>query len=102
MIAVTTRSLIPPTFGVWQALCEIPRPASTKSYTDIAQRTGSPNAVRAVGERVHPMRSPSPFLVIGSCETTGRYPAIDGVCSVSAHCSIARRHPIEAICPAFQ
>jgi AraC family transcriptional regulator, regulatory protein of adaptative response / methylated-DNA-[protein]-cysteine methyltransferase len=32
---------------VWQALCEIPA-GSTTSYTDIAQRIGSPQAVRAV------------------------------------------------------
>ncbi|MBB5214033.1 bifunctional DNA-binding transcriptional regulator/O6-methylguanine-DNA methyltransferase Ada [Parapusillimonas granuli] len=33
---------------VWQALREIP-PGSTATYSDIAQRIGSPNAVRAVG-----------------------------------------------------
>jgi len=33
---------------VWQALREIP-PGSTASYTDIANRIGSPKAVRAVG-----------------------------------------------------
>src|SRR5690606_29952222 len=33
---------------VWQALREIP-PGSTVSYSDIAERIGSPKAVRAVG-----------------------------------------------------
>jgi AraC family transcriptional regulator of adaptative response/methylated-DNA-[protein]-cysteine methyltransferase len=33
--------------GVWQALCEIPA-GSKVSYTDIAQRIGSPKSVRAV------------------------------------------------------
>jgi AraC family transcriptional regulator of adaptative response/methylated-DNA-[protein]-cysteine methyltransferase len=34
---------------VWQALCEIPA-GTTASYTDIAQRIGAPNAVRAVAK----------------------------------------------------
>ncbi|MDE2593164.1 MAG: bifunctional DNA-binding transcriptional regulator/O6-methylguanine-DNA methyltransferase Ada [Burkholderiales bacterium] len=34
---------------VWQALCEIP-PGSTASYTEIAQRIGQPQAVRAVAQ----------------------------------------------------
>ena len=34
---------------VWQALCEIP-PGKTASYTEIAERIGSPKAVRAVAQ----------------------------------------------------
>jgi AraC family transcriptional regulator of adaptative response/methylated-DNA-[protein]-cysteine methyltransferase len=34
---------------VWRALCEIP-PGVTVSYTDIAERIGSPKAVRAVAQ----------------------------------------------------
>ena len=34
---------------VWQALCEIP-PGTTVSYAEIAQRIGSPRAVRAVAQ----------------------------------------------------
>jgi AraC family transcriptional regulator of adaptative response/methylated-DNA-[protein]-cysteine methyltransferase len=34
---------------VWQALCEIPA-GETASYTDIANRIGSPNSVRAVAQ----------------------------------------------------
>jgi methylated-DNA-[protein]-cysteine S-methyltransferase len=34
---------------VWQALCEIPY-GETVSYKDIAERIGSPKAVRAVGQ----------------------------------------------------
>lgn len=34
--------------AAWQALCEIPY-GQTRSYTDMAQRVGSPGAVRAIG-----------------------------------------------------
>src|SRR6202022_986841 len=75
---------------VWQALQGVPI-GQTVSYTEIARRIGSPNAMRAVAGACAANHLAVAIPCHRVVRTTGRSPATRGVLSASRPCLRARR-----------